>query len=153
MDEDNLIAVGCKFSKQISLHKSDGSHIRTVHTVMIDAHLTTYKQRFVYTNYWNRMLYSMNYDGSTVFAANVPSSSVSYWGPNGVCCDKSGGIYVAVRGYWPANEILRYTMDGAYIGCVITGCDLPWGIALTPDEKDLVVATNDSVTIFTRAEG
>ncbi|XP_038058989.1 E3 ubiquitin-protein ligase TRIM56-like [Patiria miniata] len=151
VDECNQIAVGYKYQKQIFLHSSEGSFIKAVHATMIDNRLVTYKQKFIYTNYWNKTLYAQKYTGDMVFCVNVPSSSTGYWGPNCLCCDKTGNIYVAVRAFgtnMPADEVIRFSPDGTYLGTVITGCGLPHGITLTPDDNHLIVATNTSVSIF-----
>ncbi|XP_022096209.1 E3 ubiquitin-protein ligase TRIM71-like isoform X1 [Acanthaster planci] len=150
VDECNQIAVGFRNQKMVFLHSSDGSLIRSLHATMIDSYLATFKQRFIYTNYWNKMLYSQDYNGDIVFSVNIPSNSPSYWGPNGVCCDKRGNIYVAVRGFASSYEIQRFSPDGANLGSVITQRSMPRGISLASDDHCLVVATKCSVSIYRR---
>ncbi|XP_071804521.1 uncharacterized protein [Asterias amurensis] len=145
VDDNNLIAVGYHRKAEISLHKPDGSHIRTLPAPGIGCYLTTYKQRLIYTNWNDKKLVSVTYDGETVFSVDINQP----WRPRGVCCDKDGGIYVAVqRGlYPPLGDIYHYSPDGKCIGCIIKDCYDTKGITFTP-AGDLVVATDKSVKIY-----
>ncbi|XP_038054670.1 E3 ubiquitin-protein ligase TRIM71-like [Patiria miniata] len=66
--------------------------------------------------------------------------------PTGVSCDSDDSIYVAV-GRYQTGDILHYSPDGKYIGCVIKGCGYPRGITFTSN-GDLVVATGQSVQVY-----
>ncbi|XP_071804532.1 uncharacterized protein [Asterias amurensis] len=144
--DNNLIAVGYRTKAEISLHKPDGSLIRTLPAPGIDEYLTTYKQRLIYTNSNDgRKLVSVTYNGEMVFSVDINQPG---W-PQGVCCDKDGSIYVTVRRgqYSSSGDIHHYSPDGKYIGCIIKHCDDPFGLTFTP-AGDLVVATYKSVQIY-----
>ncbi|XP_071803853.1 uncharacterized protein [Asterias amurensis] len=145
VDDNNLIAVGYRTKAEISLHKPDGSLIRTLPAPGIGGYLTTYKQRLIYTNRKDSKLVSVTYNGGMVFSVDINQSG---W-PRGVCCDKDGSIYVAVwRATYPSSgDIHHYSPDGKYIGCIIKDCDSPHGITFRP-AGDLVVATDKSVQIY-----
>lgn len=145
VDDNNQIAVGHKDKAEISLHKPDGSLIRRLPAPGIGGYLTTYKQRLIYTNWNHNKLVSVTYNGEMVFSVDINQSG----GPLGVCCDKDGSIYVAVRRgpYYSPGDIHHYSPDGKYIGCIIKGCDDPYGLTFTP-AGDLVVATSYSVQIY-----
>ncbi|XP_071804544.1 uncharacterized protein [Asterias amurensis] len=145
VDDINLIAVGYYDKAEISLHKPDGSLIRTLSAPGIGGYLTTYKQRLIYTNWNDKKLVSVTYNGGMVFSVNINQSG---W-PHGVCCDKDGSIYVAVwRGPFSSlGEIHHYSPDGKYIGCIIKDCAKPHGLTFTPAD-DLVVAADNSVQIY-----
>ncbi|XP_071803849.1 uncharacterized protein [Asterias amurensis] len=145
VDDNNLIAVGYEDKAEISLHKPDGSLIRTLSAPGIDENLTTHKQRLIYTNWKSRRLVSVTYNREMVFSVDIDQSGR----PHGVCCDKDGSIDVAVqRGpYSSLGEIHHYSPDGKYIGCIIKDCAFPSGLTFTP-AGDLVVATDYSVQIY-----
>ncbi|XP_033640425.1 uncharacterized protein LOC117300752 [Asterias rubens] len=145
VDDNNLIAVGYRTKAEISLHKPDGSIIRTLSAPGIDEYLTTHKQQLIYTNLRDNKLASVTYNGGMVFSVGINQSGR----PRGVCCDKDGSIYVAVWRvpYSSSGDIDHYSPDGKYIGCIIKDCGYPNGITFTP-AGDLVVATYDSVQIY-----
>ncbi|XP_071803968.1 uncharacterized protein [Asterias amurensis] len=145
VDDNNLIAVGYYTKVEMSLHKPDGSIIRTLPAPGIGRYLTTYKQRLIYTTWKSRKLVSITYNGGMVFTVDINQAG---W-PLGVCCDKDGSIYVAVRTghYSSSGEIHHYSPDGKYIGCIIKDCAALNGLTFTP-AGDLVVATDKSVQIY-----
>ncbi|XP_071803851.1 uncharacterized protein [Asterias amurensis] len=146
VDDNNLIAVGYRTKAEISLHKPDGSLSRRLSAPGIGGNLTTYKQRLVYTNNRDmRLLVSITYNGEMVFSVDINQSG---W-PRGVCCDKDGSIYVAVRRgqYSSSSEIHHYSPDGKYIGCIIKDCAALNCITYT-STGDLVAATYNSVQIY-----
>ncbi|XP_071804580.1 uncharacterized protein [Asterias amurensis] len=145
VDDNNLIAVGSRTKAEISLHKPDGSLIRRLSAPWIGGYLTTYKQQLIYTNCRDEKFVSVTYDGGMVFSVDINQRG---W-PQGVCCDKDGSIYVAVRRgqYSSPDEIQHYSPDGKYIGCIIKDCDYPYGLTFTP-AGDLVVATSNSIQIY-----
>ncbi|XP_071804814.1 uncharacterized protein [Asterias amurensis] len=143
VDDINLIAVG--HEDKISLHKPDGSLIRTLPAPGIGEYLTTYKQQLIYTNSDDNKLVSVTYDGEIVFSVDINQSG---W-PHGVCCVKDGSIYVAVRRgpFSSSGDIHYYSPYGKFIGCIIKACAKPNGITFT-SAGDLVVATYNSVQIY-----
>ncbi|XP_071803976.1 uncharacterized protein [Asterias amurensis] len=144
VDDNNLIAGGSRTKAEISLHKPAGSLIRTLSAPGIGGYLTTYKQQLIYTNWDDKKLVSVTYNGEMVFSVDINQPG---W-PQGVCCDKNGSIYVAVwRGAYSSSQIHHYSPDGKYIGCIIKDCDCPRGITITP-AGDLVVATERVVKIY-----
>ncbi|XP_038053697.1 E3 ubiquitin-protein ligase TRIM71-like, partial [Patiria miniata] len=149
VDDSNLIAVGYEVKNEISLHNPDGSLIRRLPAPMIGGYLTMYNHRLIYTNYGSRRLVCVDYYGASVFPVDMTSNMQGrgcY--PTGVCCGSDGSIYVAVYGYLTGN-ILHYSPDGKYIGCVIKGCGYPRGISFTSG-GDLVVAEDQSVKVYHR---
>ena len=158
VDDNNLIAVGYINKYEISLHNPDGSFIRTLPAPGIDYHFTICKQRLIYTDYLSKKLVSVDYNGdiTCIFAVDITSDicrmSALVYCPTGVCCDRDGSIYVAVRGLLfthISGEIWRFSPDGKYIECVIKDCSPPRGITFTPG-GDLVVAAYESVQIYHR---
>ncbi|XP_033640223.1 tripartite motif-containing protein 3-like [Asterias rubens] len=145
VDDNNLIAVGYEDKAEISLHKPDGSLIRRLPAPGIGRCLTTHKQQLIYTNWKDKKLVSVTYNGGMVFSVDIDQSGR----PHGVCCDKDGSIYVAVwRGPYSSRDgIHHYSPDGKYIGCIIKDCGAPYGLTFTP-AGDLVVATSNSVQIY-----
>ncbi|XP_071804727.1 uncharacterized protein [Asterias amurensis] len=143
VDDHNLITVGYEDKAEISLHKPDGSLIRTLSAPGIRGFLTTYKQRLIYTNWGGRKLVSVTYKGNMVFSVDFNQSGLL----SGVCnCDEDGSIYVAVvEGLF--SSIQHYSPDGKYIGCIINDCEDPYGLTFTP-AGDLVAATSNSVHIY-----
>ncbi|XP_038053680.1 E3 ubiquitin-protein ligase TRIM71-like [Patiria miniata] len=149
VDDSNLIAVGYKEKKEISLHNPDGSLIRRLPAPMIGGYLTMYNHRLIYTNYGKKRLVCVDYYGASVFSVDMTSNiQGGNWHPDGVCCDSDGSIYVVVYGY-PTGDILHYSPDGKYIGWVIKGCDDPRGMTFTSG-GELVVAAGDSVQVYHR---
>ncbi|XP_038053718.1 protein PML-like [Patiria miniata] len=150
VDDSNLIAVGYKGKNEISLHNPDGSLIRRLPAPRIANCLTMYNQCLIYSCYptwFNKMLLCVDYYGASVFSVDMTSMQRGLF-PTGVCCDSDGSIYVAVCGH-PTGDILHYSPDGKYIGCVIKGCGSPRGITFTSD-GDLVVAAGQSVKVYHR---
>ncbi|XP_071804463.1 uncharacterized protein [Asterias amurensis] len=145
VDDNNLIAVGSRTKADLSLLKPDGSLIRRLPAPGIGGYLTTHKQQLIYTNWRDEKLVSVTCNGGMVFSVDINQCG---W-PQGVCCDKDGSIYVAVRRgqYSSPGEIHHYSPDGKYIGCIIKDCDYPYGITFTP-AGDLVVATDNSIQIY-----
>ncbi|XP_038053690.1 protein PML-like [Patiria miniata] len=148
VDDSNLIAVGYEGKKEISLHNPDGSLIRRLSAPMIRGYLTMHNHRLINTNWFNKRLVCVDYYGASVFSVDMTSNIQEDGCPNGVCCDSDGSIYVAVYGY-PTGDILHYSPDGKYIGCVIKGCGSPCCITFTLD-GDLVVAAEKSVQVYYR---
>ncbi|XP_038053713.1 E3 ubiquitin-protein ligase TRIM71-like [Patiria miniata] len=148
VDDSNLIAVGYEAKKEIALHKPDGSLIRRLPAPMIEDYLTMYNHRLIYTNWPKKRLVYVDYYGTSVFSVDMTSNMQRGWCPTGVCCDSDGSIYVAVDRY-PTGDILYYSPDCKYIGCVIKGCGHPRGITFT-SHGDLVVAARRSVQIYHR---
>ncbi|XP_038054654.1 E3 ubiquitin-protein ligase TRIM56-like [Patiria miniata] len=93
---------------------------------------------------FNTRLVCVDYYGDSVFSVDMQEEGH----PNGVCCDSDGSIYVAVDGD-PTGDVLHYSPDGKYIGCVIKECDYPRGITFTSG-GDLVVAAQRSVQVYHR---
>ncbi|XP_038053716.1 E3 ubiquitin-protein ligase TRIM71-like [Patiria miniata] len=148
VDGSNLIAVGYRGKKEISLHNPDGSLIRRLPAPMIEYDLTMYNHRLIYTNYGNKRLVCVDYYGTSVFSVDMTSNMQGGGYPTGVCCDSDDSIYVAVDGY-QTGGILHFSPDGKYIECVIKGCDSPSGITFTSG-GDLVVAAGWSVKVYHR---
>ena len=149
VDDNNLIAVGYQDKEEISLHNPEGTFIRTLPAPGIGDYLTICKQRFIYTDYMSNKLLSVDYNGVMVFSVDITSDRMPSWDATGVCCDRDGFIYVAVR-QWPpdrSGDIQRFSPNGKYIECVIKDCSPPWGITFTPG-GDLVVTTVESVQIY-----
>ncbi|XP_038058810.1 tripartite motif-containing protein 59-like [Patiria miniata] len=150
VNEDNQIAIGRKIRQNISLYSRNGSLIDTLSNQKVGEHMTSYKQRWIYTNRMQRKLRSIYTNGDEIFAVDMPRCIPTSLGPEGVCCEKDGDIYVALSYAWSPSwggEIHRFSADGEHIGCVIKGCGSPRGITLTPD-SDLVVAAMESVRIY-----
>ncbi|XP_033630144.1 tripartite motif-containing protein 2-like [Asterias rubens] len=145
VDDNNLIVVGYKNMNEISIHKPDGSLTTTIPAPGIGGYLTTYKQRLIYTNYKDKKLVSVGYNGDFVFSVDINQSGR----PCGVCCDTDGCVYIAVwkRLESSTGDIHHYSPDGKYIGCIIKECVDPCGITFTP-AGDLVVAAYKSVQIY-----
>ncbi|XP_071803859.1 uncharacterized protein [Asterias amurensis] len=145
VDDNNLIAVGYRTKAEISLHNQDGSLIRKLSALGIGRYLTTHKQQLIYTNWFGNKLIPVAYNGGTVFSVDINQSG----NPHGVCCDKDGSIYVAVRRgqYSSSGDIHHYSPDGKYIGCIIKDCAAPNCLTFT-SAGDLVVATDRSVQIY-----
>ncbi|XP_071803858.1 uncharacterized protein [Asterias amurensis] len=145
VDDNNLIAVGNYTKAEISLHNPDGYLIRKLSALGIGRYLTTHKQQLIYTNWFGKKLISLAYNGGMVFSVDINQSG----NPHGVCCDKDGSIYVAVRRgqYSSSGDIHHYSPDGKYIGCIIKDCAAPNCLTFT-SAGDLVVATDRSVQIY-----
>ncbi|XP_033645240.1 probable E3 ubiquitin-protein ligase MID2 [Asterias rubens] len=143
VDDNNHIAVGYVHG-EISLYRQDGSLINTLLAQGIGGFLTIHKQQLIYTNWDDKKLVSIGYNGDIIFSVDINHNML----PRGLCCDKDGSIYVAA---WdklsPSGDIHHYNPDGKYIGCIIKGCVHPNGITFTP-AGDLVVATYASVKIY-----
>ncbi|XP_071803856.1 uncharacterized protein [Asterias amurensis] len=148
VDDNNLIAVGYYDKSEISLHKPDGSLIRTLPAPGIGGYLTTHKQQLIYTNWNDKKLVSVTYNGEMVLSVDINQSRR----PSGVCCDKDGSIYDAVqRGlFWSSHELDHYSPNGKFIGCIIKDCAALNCITFTP-AGDLVVTTFKSVQIYQHA--
>ncbi|XP_038054678.1 uncharacterized protein LOC119726899 [Patiria miniata] len=148
VDDSNLIAVGYDGKNEISLHNPDGSRIRRLPAPMIGDYLTMHNHHLIYTNWLNKRLVCVDYYGASVFSVDMTSNMQEGYYPNGVCCNSDASIYVAVFGH-PTGDILHYSPNGKYIGCVINGCSDPRGITFTLD-GDLVVAAGESVQVYHR---
>ncbi|XP_033640422.1 uncharacterized protein LOC117300749 [Asterias rubens] len=150
VDENNLIAVGYHDKAEISLHKPDGSLIRTILAPGIRVSLNTYKQRLIYTsvNYGQWKLVSKYYNGDVVFSVDFHYHRFS----TGVCCcDKDGSIYVCSakenKDSSEDDEVHHYSPDGKFIRCIISHYTEPIDSIITP-AGDLVLATYKSVHIY-----
>ncbi|XP_038054528.1 protein PML-like [Patiria miniata] len=149
VDDSNLIAVGYEGMDKISLHNPDGSLIRRLPAPMINDYLTIYNYHLIYTTRLTKRLVCVDYYGASVFSVDMTSNMQRDGLPSGVCCDSDGSIYVAVVGRYPTGDILHYSPDGKYIGCVIKDCGHPCGMTFTSD-GDLVVAAEKSVQVYYR---
>ncbi|XP_022096185.1 uncharacterized protein LOC110982220 [Acanthaster planci] len=149
VNNNNQIGVGCNYRQELLLYTPDGSILDTLSAPRISEHLASYKQRWIYTNWRERKLRSIDSEGETVFAEDIPSSaSSSGLGPAGVCCDKNGDIYVALNNGSTGGEIHRFSEEGEHIDCVVTGCGSPRGITITPDGDYLAIAALRSAYIY-----
>ena len=61
----------------------------------------------------------------------------------GICCTSDGNVYVGNRK--GMRGIHQFTDDGNYVGCITEYVTNPWGLAITPEEDQLVVAEETSV--------
>ncbi|XP_038059501.1 E3 ubiquitin-protein ligase TRIM33-like [Patiria miniata] len=157
VDDGDIIAVGYEEEEEISLHKRDGSLIRRIPAPKIESELIIYKQQLFYTcngDNNERLLSSVDSYGHMDFSVDIPSNIQGKWYANGLCCDKNGNIYVAVRGWHfvhdKQGEIHHFSRDGQYIGRVISECGCPGDITCTPAGDKLVLATLESVQVYHR---
>ncbi|XP_038054665.1 uncharacterized protein LOC119726883 [Patiria miniata] len=147
VDDCNLIAVGYRDEDEISIHNPDGSLIRRLPAQMIEDYLTMHNHHLIYTNWPKERLVCVGFYGASLSSVDM-TRNMQGGCPTGVCCDSDDSIYVAV-GRYQTGDILHYSPDGKYIGCVIKGCGYPRGITFTSN-GDLVVATGQSVQVYHR---
>ncbi|XP_038064881.1 uncharacterized protein LOC119735249 [Patiria miniata] len=67
---------------------------------------------------------------------------------NGVCCDRSGCVYIAVDSGEGTGHIHRYRSDGKFLECAVQDLCNPYGIAFTADGQQLAVADCYSVKLY-----
>ena len=87
-------------------------------------------------------------NGSTLFTITptVDGQQVKCCG--GVCCDTSSGLYIAMYNGPYTGHIHHYDSCGRFLSCIAKGLVAPYGITLTSDGKQLLVADLYSVKIY-----
>ena len=66
----------------------------------------------------------------------------------GVCCDTSSGLYIAMCNGPDTGRIHHYDSCGGFLSCIAKGLAAPHGITLTSDGNRLAVADLCSVKIY-----
>ncbi|XP_038052513.1 E3 ubiquitin-protein ligase TRIM56-like [Patiria miniata] len=150
VDKENRIAVADPVRKMISLHRLDGSLIRTIPNDMVSGGLAIgIRERLIFTNVFESKLICITYTGDEVFSVDTSLDGEPVR-PGQVCCDDAGDIYVAVgSGGFDSCEVHHYSPAGVFIGRVARGLHNPFSLTFT-QSGDLVVADRNSVKIFQR---
>ena len=77
-----------------------------------------------------------------------PPVYVTEWTPAGVCFTRDDEIIVANGNDTKDAGIFHYSAAGMFLGCITRGVKFPLGIALTDEDKKLVVADSYNVKVF-----
>ena len=87
-------------------------------------------------------------NGTTLLAIKptIDGQQVKYC--QGVCCDTSSGLYIAMSLGLDTGHIHHYDSCGRFLSCIAKGLYAPHGITLTSDRKQLAVADYYSVKIY-----
>ena len=137
VDSRGRIIVGLCNSTTISIHHADGQLISKFTAPAIPQRLAVTSQGDIAATFRDYTLQLMDYSGNNVRVVQPPPG-VSKWVPRAICCSKRGEIFVVNDG--SPQAVHRYTADGdECLGCVITGLDIPYGIAITEDGQQLYV--------------
>ena len=81
-------------------------------------------------------------NGHRLRSFDTMESAILNW-VTGICCSTDGNIYVGNRK--GMRGIHHFTEDGNYVECITENVSNPWGLALTPEEDQLVVAEETSI--------
>ncbi|XP_022108458.1 E3 ubiquitin-protein ligase TRIM33-like isoform X2 [Acanthaster planci] len=146
--DDNVIALGYERKGEISLHNPYGTLIKTLPAPGISDNMTLSNQHLIYTNRKQKQVVSVDYKGSVVFSAEIPSQASQQCELSDVCCDDQGYIFVAAFINNERAEIHHFSPDGKHLGRVIRGQYLIKGITFSPCCTMLVVAAGNSVKIY-----
>ena len=73
-------------------------------------------------------------------------TGVTSWCPTGVACSKKGELFVANR--LGEVGIYKYTSEGEYLGLVMKDVITPWGMAVSDEDKFLIVSDESSTLSF-----
>ncbi|XP_022093511.1 uncharacterized protein LOC110980812 [Acanthaster planci] len=150
VDGQCQIAIGDEENDVIMLFTPKGSVIKTIKAPMIADYLTVdSKGNFLYTNFSESKMLSVDCHGNEVFCKDTVGESGQPIHPSGVCCDSAGDIYVSAQASpnIQSGGIHHFDPEGRYKGQVILGLSNPFGIVFTPGGQ-LVVADGVSVKIF-----
>ena len=151
VDARDRIIVGLSDNTAISIHRADGQLISKFATTAIPWYVAATSKGEIAATFQDHTLQLMDFSGNHVREVKPPSG-VSKWEPFAICCSKQGEIFVVNRGYQTA--VYRYTADGnKCLGCVTTGLDSPWGIAITENGQQLYATESNQqiVKIFKRS--
>ena len=136
VDSKGRIIVGLGNS-QISIHCADGQFISQFTTRFKPIWLAaTWKGEIVATCD-DGQTQIMNDSGENVRVLQPPKDAKD-WQPTGVCCSNLGEVFVVNHGN--PKAVYRYRDDGEKcLGCIITGLNDPFGIAVKKDGQQLFV--------------
>ena len=146
------ILVGDVTRKVVTVHRpTDGGILSTMPVTTIPRFLAVdCNDRVVISGYDEKQVAVIDDNGTTLLTIKptINGQQVDYC--QGVCCDGSD-IYIAVVNDDDDDDtghIHHYDSHGTFIGCIAKGLHDPYGITLTSDRKQLLVADIYSVKIY-----
>ncbi|XP_072047403.1 uncharacterized protein [Amphiura filiformis] len=146
VDRRSRVFVGDVKRNVVTVHYSDGLHIKTIPTVA-PSHIAITSQDFVVVSCTQKQkVRVMNFEGKFAFQIDVYGDGEKLR-PRGVGCDKDDNIYVVHKERGGEKSVHMYDDKGTYVACVATNLNEPYDVELSPDGR-VVVSDDDTVKIF-----
>ena len=154
IDRQGHLLVAETNNRYISRHQLTGAHISSFKVSM--------QVYYIAANIHNKIIVSGNksilifgyeacvqiLDQTGQLLCNIKSPTGAGWNPRGLCCTDDDEVYIS-----SCNEsigIYGYSSEtGKYLGCITKDVEYPTGLCLTEDGKQLFVAQEKSVKVFT----
>ena len=139
------ILIGDVKHNHISIHKAGGKQLGSLAVSIPPYYLATSPSDKIIVSASSRAGFQiLSSSGQRLLSFDSKSIEGLKW-VTGVCCTSEGVIYVGNRkGRCGIHE---FTEDGDYMGCLTDQISNPWGIALTPDEDQLVVVAETTIKL------
>ena len=140
--KDGHILVGDVKRMVVTVHRpTDGELISTMPVNTRPAFLAVDNSgRVVVSGGKQQQMAVIDDNGSTIFTITptIDGQQVKYC--QGVCCNTSSGLYIAMYNGPDTGHIHHYDSCGRFLRCITKGLYAPHGITLTSDRKQLLVA-------------
>ncbi len=155
LDNQGNLLIGCPVihvsdkSGYILTYTQDGIRLSCVKVALQPKYLAmTWQNTIVVSSLYPQMVQIVDRSGDMLHTLHAPAT-VSKWWPRGICCTE-GRIYVANAATKPDTGIYCYSLSGQYLDCITTDVAHPMGLAVTDNNKTLLVAERDEgVKVFT----
>ncbi|XP_072033887.1 uncharacterized protein [Amphiura filiformis] len=151
LDNNGNLLIGCPMNKDgyILTYTQDGVRLSSVKVALRPQYLSvTRLNTIVVSSSDPQTIQVVDRGGKMLFRLNAPET-VSHWWPRGVCCTE-GTIIVSNNGTTISDKgIYCYSISGQYLDCITKEVSHPMGLAVTDDNKTLMVAERDGgVKVF-----
>ncbi|XP_072040759.1 uncharacterized protein [Amphiura filiformis] len=151
VDSNDNLLIGPNQHKFISIHKSNSNHVRSF-PVTIEPHFIAASRqddKIVLSSHISNTVHIVSGQGTTLHVLAVDDLPV--WRPRGLCCTEHGEVFIsnAVKDRTGGSPgIYKFDMTGHFLGCVTKDVTVPYGLALSEDERVLAVGDKKLVTLF-----
>lgn len=146
VDRRSRIFIGDTKRNVVTVHYTDGMHIKTIQTVG-PAHIAINSRDLVIVSCTQKQkVRVMNFDGKFHFQMDVYGDGEKLR-PRGVGCDERDNIYVVHKERGGEKSIQVYDDKGKYLECVAMNLNDPYDVDVSPDGR-VVVTDDDNVKIF-----
>ncbi len=144
-------SVGGATHKYISMHKQDGSHVRSIKVNADPFYLAVTPEGSIVirSGFSEPTIQIVDQSGNLILKVHAPTS-VANWVPRGVLCIRDS---ILISNYVQSGGIYLYSNRGYYLSCVLDGLKFPSHFDLSDNGKKLAVILGKKVTLYRRDAG
>lgn len=143
------IMVGDTTNKYVSILSPEGLHVQSVSVPIQPKFIASTTLDHVVVSACEcipAQIVDIN-TGREVRAIGAPTEDAGMWCPSGVCCSwDEEEIYIANQ--MGKAGIYSFTLEGEYLECFQSDVTVPWGIAVSDDEKYLFASSESGPGIY-----